>query len=332
MSASLQRELEKMISRSIFSCIYFCAVISFWKIAFARVIPVAIFHTEHEGSHAIGSYLANLPCTFFLSEHLDGRYYNSSADHSIVLETFFNKDGLNLANLFSSIVKYKNHPYGSLRDLFVSDLKKHTECERRGIVSIVVTLCRFLYFQTFSISAINPSTVYFLLARTNLMNFALSISRTEREVTKVKDPQFLQSVEVPKLYYPLDELSDRAHEIMVRVWRSSLFKFMQLRKRYGIQCRFLRVIFYEDFLLDADDFAIRAYRAIVPKQFQESAENLLPKEKVVSYKKVHPNDISKFVKNSAEVFHFFTASTFPAYGSFLKNFTKVCSQSIVLLS
>lgn len=281
----------------------------------ALIVPVAIYHTNHEGSHAIGESLEQYPCVAFISECLDSRfqYYN------VTIRAFLDKKGVDLPGLWEGL----GHSQICAKGI-TKWQQKITKCEATGSDIFVVALVRRELLKT----KVSAHLRVFSLIRTDLLRFALSRSKEEAIALESRYPQFNRNgVNVTRHHFSISNLRQDIFDISEKVYPSQI-KHVEKGILSKLPCSNMKFIFYEDFLSDHEDFTFRLYKAMA-SEFGPVIQVGLSK---IGVHRVHSDDITAFVSNHGEVLQMFLSEPFETFGMVLKKHKLNCSLSDLLLT
>ena len=294
-------------------------------------IQLPIFHQQHEGSHAIGATLADIPCVFFIEEQLDKRQFdvendkNGLARYKLAQKTYYNPQGVNATLLYSHLRKK------AIR----TDIDLQDQCHSEGLVTMFCALVRknevLLNMKNFSWPA-------YVLIRTDIMRLTLSLASRAYDEDGLKHPQFKKDYQVVKRSYDISVLKKHA-EMVIRMWKAVAHTVIGLRAT-GMPCSLIKLITYEDYLRDNALFAEVIYnntvsyavsREIGKTAFGTNAGIQKGYHKEIH--KVHSDDIRLFVSNADEVESFFATGEYGDYQSVVSSVPGIdCDVNDILLS
>jgi hypothetical protein len=294
-------------------CICLCPFLA----SSAVPIAVPIVHGLHEGSHAIGAALAQIPCVFFIGEALAAYQYEEKSLERRAAATYFNPRGVDIRRLNLYINHEKNKI--SLTDYRINETVLST-CEKYNISTYVVALVYDLN--------VNPdfkATSLFLF-RTDIMRFSLSLA--SMKVEKIPHPQFTpDKYKLQKHHYSMELLTNESLRIQ-EIWRTKIFVMSHFAiTRRIMSCDTVKVIVYEEFLADNKGYVEFIYDTIQGSSLGlnplKMSSEMVPAALVgdksfFEFKKIHPNEIENFVENADEVKAMFSTMKPDAYKRFIQ--------------
>lgn len=285
------------------------------------VLAVPVFHTLHEGSHAmLDALTASRSCIFHISEYLDTRFYESKHLHVAAYHEFVSPDGINPIALGTAILKGHNISANSKHATLLSDdMEAAAACARDGYVTAIAALVRSDLMFSLKGAAL-PDITYFIVARTDLMRYALSIYISDQNVSskylQFKDPTKLNR---ERLFYNISGIQTAVAFVHKR-WETGSNFFLHLDTHFRVPCDKIKIIKYEDFMLNASTFSTAFYESFSEGKPGSKSPEGSPSSAASKYsvQKVHSNNISDFVLNSAEVEEMFKTSIHAQYADVLR--------------
>lgn len=293
------------------------------------VIRVALTHTLHEGSHAIGESLAAYPCVIYVGEEFDGRFFGYSESgkeyHKRVLDMFYGYQQLDVQKLVQLLRASRNDS-----SYKTEVLSNYYACRNDNQAVIVAALGRDSNILARK-SALSNSFQYYPIVRKNIMNFALSISKDEKEAMHLSHPQFTKKATLTRHPFSIANLEQSANDV-VALWREKVVSATSIIKSKHMSCMNVRFVYYESYLLNSDKFTFDLYQSILRGGGRKTAVaaavtdplNISSGHMLVH--RVHSDDISLFVENHVEVIKHFNTTPYPSFGQLLKENHWPCSQ------
>jgi hypothetical protein len=273
-------------------------------------IPVVLVHQIHQGAHAIAQSLSiSFPCVFNFGEWLDvpgfGRYNEIERGHA--LSSFYNR---NMSSMLTHVNLTKRmHLADGFDDIRSDPLGRLEMCNKMRIQSIIVIMLRheklLQHFMTKYVKVL-------FLVRKDIMRHSLSICRCNGYGKANYHPQFIYGhVSDINLYnrkpahFPLDAVIN-ASKRASKYWNDTVECIPKVLD--VIPFKNVLIVTYEDFLEKSDFSSTLCQRIRGDKcGFKEKIIDSYLKSnfslKMVS--KVHPNNISIFVKNSQNIQDYF---------------------------
>jgi hypothetical protein len=296
------------------------------------IIPVALTHDAHEGSHAIGESLAAYPCVIFLEEKFTTIKMNEEEGKKLraeALDMFFGVKDIDIHELFKILKAFSN-----LHDEDAGEaLGIYRTCKAFNQTVYLAALMR-----DFDVVARKKEIgeakrlKYYPIVRTKIMNFALSISKDEMEALGRKHPQFGgQVTELVQHTFNISNLRKSSHTILDN-WNEKITSVVSMTKSKDVSCDNVRFVVYEDYLLNPEEFTFNLYQSLLASTGggrKAAATITVPMslsddEHEISVHRVHTDDISVFVKNDAQVRHFFNVTKYPTFDELAKKSDLPC--------
>ena len=295
---------------------------------------VPIFHTLHEGSHAmLASLAASRSCIFHISEYLDIRFYSSREEQKRAYKEYLRPGGIDPIALYNAILGGKRLlPHNSTDAIsLATDMKTALTCANSGHVTLIIALVRLDLVSLEALTASDANRNFFILARTDLMRFSLSVFKSGNFSSWYQ--QFDRPAVRPKVHYNITDLQESA-KFAQRQWKLGAGYFHKLSAQLRVPCDRIYFLRYEDYCTNSTAFCIAFYDVAATgsagvRYEYESRSSAIPKRKV---HKVHSSNISSFVENSDEVEMHFKNEQYAPYEDVLRsNMGEACPSPRFLL-
>jgi hypothetical protein len=285
-------------------------------------VPVTVYHTSHEGSHAIVESLSNYPCVFSLSEYLT--HENSEP----ALNAFLNKKGLDIEGLLAGLQMNDNVSSESLHIMY-KDIKS---CQASNQILFFVALL----YQLPRAARYSPHLRVIPLVRTDVMRLALARDKDEvKALGSGGHPHHIDEVHLRKHHFVLEDLRGEI-EIIQKNYISKV-ETLKNAKAWGIPCSSMIIIFYEDYVINTEDFIFRIYKFLrrvdLNKTTNETTSILQQQHNLnISSQQIHPYDFTTFVANDVEVLNLFLSEPYLSFGNILGEAGLQCDLTDLLLT
>jgi hypothetical protein len=280
-----------------------------------RVIPVAIIHGQHEGSHALISSFSEIECVASIGEYLDDRNFESPADQGRAIKIFFDPAGPDAHELHSLFLIGKKKD--EVEKYSISKLVNH--CKSLGLPVVIAALIRG---RTQYI--LNFSRPLFFLYRGDRMRFSLSLASSVLD--EIKDPQFKKGFIAPKRNYSI-KLVEQKSDVVTHSWKERAKEVQNVIDR-GFSCSRLILLGYEEFQKNNSLFTTHIYKMVLKLEgisvplVKRASSSILP---LKVFTKVHSDNISEFVENSEEVERYFKEDKGKSFEEVIDSNVKECT-------
>lgn len=297
------------------------------------ILAVPIFHTRHEGSHAISGSLVSRSCVFNIKEYLDVNNYYSSHDQVLAYKQFLNPSGIDAKAMSAALLRgnlNRTHPRDAR--LLKNDMLRAHHCHKQGFLTMIIGSVRINAISALRKLGGIPDTNFFVLARTDIMRFSLSIY--QKGNFSQHYAQFAKKSRFQKMQYELESLERASRNIRDSYWKFGVNFILKLKEDRKVPCERIHIIRYEDFLENSTAFCIAVHEVIARgHQGIKSAHGSNVTARLAEVvRKVHSVEISKFVENSAEVINYYQYYN-ESYDHYLKIHLKnACQPDTLFLS
>ncbi|KAJ1636653.1 hypothetical protein T492DRAFT_1140976 [Pavlovales sp. CCMP2436] len=282
-----------------------------------------LIHEGHEGSHAIEDEMARSFGTFSIREIGDGRQTGKLTE--AVRSAFATGNKTQLSLLFETASRDtpdRNSYLKRARGI------KEVNCTAGQVIGALAHIEQSAMFA-------DPGVAIFVLVRTDLMRWALSLSKSVTARGCI-NPQFgLCARPEGKHHINIPKLKQEARKLISK-WKGKakfathIARGKHLGSGASFRCPRVLLVSYEAFLEGRDEVVSHMFAHV--QRHNRLAKSLpTPHPQVEGVKKVHLNEIEKWVSNYQEVQNMFQKARFPSFVDVVREsgFAELCPQSLL---